>query len=117
MREFQNIEYFLFYFRRWRDLFLEWFAGLRVEPILTGDLAANLHVIEVIAQATNTMDRGRALVAEIRDALAKMQARTAILERRSVLFLVGRTPGRLDGMVHNAGHKLGVKNAARMVRS
>ncbi len=55
--------------------------------------------IEKIADAAGEASRGTKLIEEIRRELAAIEARTSKLPKRRVLFLVGRTPGTLQGMV------------------
>ena len=71
----------------------------RVEPVVTGDLEANLRMIETIASAAGVPAKGKELTASIRADLLRIADHAAKLERRTVLFVVGRAPGRLEGMV------------------
>ena len=74
-------------------------SAFRVQPIVTGDLEANLRMMETIAAAAGAAQKGKDLTASIRAELRRIEAQAAKLERRAVLFIVGRTPGRLEGMV------------------
>lgn len=74
-------------------------SKFRVEPIVTGDLDTNLKMIEAIADAAGAPQKGKELTTSIRTELRHIQTQAAKLERRTVLFIVGRTPGRLEGMV------------------
>ena len=74
-------------------------SGLRVLQVTYGDVAANLRAIEEMAAATGRIDAGREIVKRIRDELSRIEAAAKGRPRRTVLFIVGRTPGRLDGMV------------------
>lgn len=74
-------------------------SGVRVVPAVYGDVAANLRALDAIAAAANRVDAGRAEKAKITAALGQVEASAKARERRTVLFIVGRTPGRLDGMV------------------
>ena len=74
-------------------------SGVRVVQVTYGDVAANLRAIDVIALATNRVEAGSAEKSKITAALSQVEAAAKALPRRTVLFLVGRTPGRLDGMV------------------
>ncbi len=74
-------------------------SGVRVVQVTYGDVAANLRAIDVIAEATNRVEAGGAEKAQIAAALNRVEAAAKARERRTVLFILGRTPGRLDGMV------------------
>lgn len=74
-------------------------SGIRVQPVIIGDVQANLKLIETVAAATGTHDRGAKLVESIRTSLKKIESETKPLKRRTVIFIVGRTPGRLEGLV------------------
>jgi len=74
-------------------------SGVKVAPVTYGDVAANLHTIEEIAALTNRVEAGRVLLARIAGELKQVEALAKESQRRSVLFIVGRTPARLDGMV------------------
>ena len=74
-------------------------SGVTVQQVMYGDIAANLHTIGKLAAATGRMDAGSALLNKINGELRWVDLAARPLERRSVIFLVGRTPGHLDGMV------------------
>lgn len=74
-------------------------SGIRVQPVIIGDVNANLKLIETVAAVIGMQERGAKLVASIRTSLKKIESETSSLKRRTVIFIVGRTPGRLDGMV------------------
>ena len=74
-------------------------SSVPVKQVTYGDVAANLRTIGELAAATGQVEAGGALMANIRDALKQVEAQAKGHERRSVIFLVGRTPGHLDGMV------------------
>ena len=74
-------------------------SAFRVQPIVTGDLEANLRMMETIAAAAGAAQKGKDLTASVRAELRRIGAQAAKVERRTVLFIVGRTPGRLEGMV------------------
>ncbi|MBC7925290.1 MAG: ABC transporter substrate-binding protein, partial [Bryobacteraceae bacterium] len=74
-------------------------SGIRVETVVIGDVNANLKLIESIATATRTQERGAQVIKNIRDSLNRIEVDARPLKRRSVIFVVGRTPGRLEGMV------------------
>lgn len=73
--------------------------GMRVAEVTTGGLAENLDSIRAIAAAAGVPAKGEQLVSSIRAALDKIRARSASGPRRPVLFVVGRAPGRLEGIV------------------
>jgi len=71
-------------------------------PILVvdhGDLDSTLTSIRTIGNATGTSARANSLAISIRKQLDGIRARTSALPRRTLLFIVGRTPGRLEGIV------------------
>jgi iron complex transport system substrate-binding protein len=74
-------------------------TGVRVIQVLYGDVKTNLRVIEEIAAAINRGETGRKLKTQVMDALREVESRAKGNQRRGVVFIVGRTPGRLDGMV------------------
>ncbi len=74
-------------------------SSVKVVQVVYGDIATNLRTIAEIAAATNRNEAGRALTGRIQDELGRVQTAAKSLQKRSVLFIVGRTPGRLDGMV------------------
>jgi iron complex transport system substrate-binding protein len=55
--------------------------------------------IEQLGKAAGVPDRARELAASIRKDLDSVRARTAPLPRRRVMFLVGRTPSTLEGLI------------------
>jgi iron complex transport system substrate-binding protein len=55
--------------------------------------------IRVIGGATETAPRAAALIEHIRQSLTEIRARTASLPRTSMMFVVGRSPNRLDGLI------------------
>jgi iron complex transport system substrate-binding protein len=55
--------------------------------------------IEQLGQAAGVPDRAREVVAALRKDLDSVRARTASLPRRRVMFLVGRTPKTLEGLI------------------
>jgi iron complex transport system substrate-binding protein len=74
-------------------------AGMRVNQVLLGNVQDNLRMMEAIAVAANSQDRGKALTAKVRTALDRVRTEGATHKRKTCLFIVGRTPGQLEGMV------------------
>jgi iron complex transport system substrate-binding protein len=74
-------------------------AGIRVNPVVVGNVQDNLRMMEAIAAATNAQDRGKALTSKIRTALDRVRADGAAHKRKTCLFIVGRTPGQLESMI------------------
>lgn len=72
--------------------------GLKVVELDSGDLQLNLDNIVAIGRATGVADRAEKLVANIRQQLESLRAKSA-QRKRSVVFVVGRTPGKLEGLV------------------
>lgn len=55
--------------------------------------------IRLVGARAGAPDRAARLVADIRARLDAVRRRTAGLPRRSLLFIVGRSPGRLEGII------------------
>lgn len=72
--------------------------NIRVAEIEHGNLDETLAAWEQIAREAGVADRGRALTAKTRASLATLRAKAAPLPKRSLVFVVGRTPARLEGM-------------------
>lgn len=72
---------------------------LNVMSVDHGDLELTLAAINDIAQRCGVPDRGTKLAAEIRARLDGIRQRTERLPRRSLIFIVGRTPGTLDNLI------------------
>ena len=64
-----------------------------------GDMEHTLANIRLIGARAGAPDRAARLVADIRARLDAVRRRTAGLPRRSLLFIVGRSPGRLEGII------------------
>ena len=73
--------------------------GLRVVEVDTGDLHTNLENIMTIGKAVRAPAQAAQLVDGIRRQLAALQQSAAQRKPRSVVFIVGRTPGKLEGLV------------------
>ncbi len=67
--------------------------------ISDGDLDHALANMLLIGKAAGVPDGAARLVADMRRRFDAMRRRTIRLPRRTVLFIVGRSPGRLEGMV------------------
>lgn len=74
-------------------------AGVRVKQISTGDLATNLQMLLDIAAAANVPERGAALKAKVLGEIEAVRRESSLRSRKSVMFILGRTPGRLEGIV------------------
>ena len=61
--------------------------------------AGALAAIETIGRATGIEEQARQRVAALRAELAQIRSQASGKTRRTVLFLVGRTPGTLDGLI------------------
>lgn len=64
-----------------------------------GDLERMFAAIEAIGEAGGVAARARELTGRIRARLDEIRTRTRHRPRRSLLFVVGRTPGRLEGLI------------------
>jgi iron complex transport system substrate-binding protein len=73
--------------------------GLTVAEVDTGDLVKNIAVIHEIGRAAELHAAAEKLVSRVRADLDSIRAAYAAKPRRSVFFVVGRTPGRLEGIV------------------
>lgn len=74
-------------------------SGAAVAEVTTGDLETNLRMMEQIARATGSPAAGTKLRGAVEGELNRIRQRTAARAKRRVLFVVGRTPGRLEGIV------------------
>jgi len=63
------------------------------------NIAAIYNSIRVVGDATGTSPRATQLIASIRAKLDEIRARAASLHPVRVMFVVGRSPNRLDGLV------------------
>lgn len=63
------------------------------------DIAAIYESIRVVGQATGATVRASELIATIRAGLDSVRARAAGFKRTRMMLVVGRTPGRLDGLI------------------
>jgi iron complex transport system substrate-binding protein len=73
--------------------------GLRAEEFDQDSMGATLRSMERIAALAGVPERGVKLAAELRKTLDGVAGRVAGRRRVSALFLVGRSPGMLQGMV------------------
>jgi iron complex transport system substrate-binding protein len=72
---------------------------LRILEVPHDTVADLLSAIGRIGEAAGAQPRAARLQNTIREGLAQVQRTTAQRPRVSVMFVIGRTPGRLDGMV------------------
>lgn len=72
---------------------------LHTAAISDNNLTEIYQAIERIAQATGVPDRGSKLVQDIKGRLTQIHQRAGKLPRRSVLFVVGRDPNALTGII------------------
>jgi iron complex transport system substrate-binding protein len=63
------------------------------------DIAALYNSIRVVGAATGTEAQAEKLIGGIRGKLAQVRAQAAPLPRTRAMFVIGRTPNRLDGLV------------------
>ncbi len=73
--------------------------GAQLLEVKTGGLETNLRMIEAVGAATGASAAARKLVGAIEAGLAAVRERSRGATPRKVLFIVGRAPGRLEGMV------------------
>ncbi len=72
---------------------------LRTVEVDQQNIAAIYESIRVVGEAAGVPDRAQKLVDSIRAALDAVRARAAVLKPVRVMFVVGRSQGRLDGLV------------------
>ena len=73
--------------------------GIKTLAIKNTNLEETLRSAPEIGAAVGLADQGAALEKSIRAKLAAIERRFAGKSPRTLLFIVGRTPGRLDGMI------------------
>jgi iron complex transport system substrate-binding protein len=73
--------------------------GLRTLALRNTSLEETLHSISQIGTAIGAAEQGTALEKNLRARLAAIEKRHAGQSPRTLLFIVGRTPARLDGMI------------------
>jgi iron complex transport system substrate-binding protein len=78
-------------------------AGLKTLEVRFDTVEDILNSVDVIGSAAGVSDRARALRASIQKQLNEVRNRVASLPRTKVLFVVGRTPGRLEGIIAVSG--------------
>jgi iron complex transport system substrate-binding protein len=74
-------------------------AGIATLALRNTGLEETLRSVAEIGRAVGREREGIALEARLRDGLAAMRSQTARPNPPTLLFIVGRTPGRLDGML------------------
>src|SRR6202041_1392684 len=72
---------------------------LKTLEINQEDIAALYNSIQVVGNATGAVTEATRLAGSIRGKLEQIRSRTASLPRTRVMFVVGRTPNRLNGLV------------------
>ena len=73
--------------------------GIKTLALKNTNLEDTLRTALEIGVAVGLADRGASLEKSIRAKLAAIEKRSAGKTPRTLLFIVGRTPGRLDGMI------------------
>lgn len=73
--------------------------GIKTLALRNTSLEDTLTSLRQVGEAVGEAEKGASLEKEIRTKLAAMEKRYAGKTPRTLLFVVGRTPGRLDGMV------------------
>jgi iron complex transport system substrate-binding protein len=72
---------------------------LRSVEVNQENIEAIYNSIRVIGDATETAPRAAALIDSIRKGLEEIRTRAASLPRTRMIFVVGRSPNRLDGLI------------------
>jgi iron complex transport system substrate-binding protein len=72
---------------------------LRSVEVNQENIEAIYNSIRVIGEATDTGSRAAALIDSIRKGLDEIRTRAASLPRIRMMFVVGRSPNRLDGLI------------------
>jgi iron complex transport system substrate-binding protein len=78
-------------------------AGLKSLEVRFDTVQEILDSIDSIGAVAGVPERARALRASIQKQLGDVHARVASSPRTKVLFVVGRTPGRLEGIIAASG--------------
>lgn len=73
--------------------------GIQTLAVRNTNLEETLRSAATIGAAVGLADQGAALEKSIRAKLAAIEKRSAVKTPRTLMFIVGRTPGRLDGMI------------------
>jgi len=73
--------------------------GLRVLELEYDSVEQTYAAITQLAQAGGVAERGVALNTRLRGGLAAVRKQTAGRERRSMVFIIGRNPGAVDGLI------------------
>jgi iron complex transport system substrate-binding protein len=76
---------------------------LSTVEIETGSLTQNLDAILVIGKAAGAERQARALIERIQGGFADLRAQNVNRQPRSAAFIVGRTPGKLEGLIAVGG--------------
>jgi iron complex transport system substrate-binding protein len=74
-------------------------AKIAVLRVQHGDLEKMFAGIRLIASRCGVTENGAKVEGDIRSRLAAIRRRTAGLPRRSLVFIVGRSPGALDNLI------------------
>ena len=72
---------------------------LRTLEITQDSIAALYNSIRVVGEATGTQARATQLIGSIRSGLDQIHERVAALRPTRMMFVIGRSPNRLDGLV------------------
>lgn len=73
--------------------------GLRVVEVGADSITDVLDAIRTIASALGRPEAGERLVSSIESSLSQVRRATSGLPRRRIVFIVGRNPGTLEGLV------------------
>lgn len=74
-------------------------SRVEVKQVSTGDLPTNLQMMVDIAVAANVRSRGETLKAKVLADIENVRRQSKQQPKLEVIFIVGRTPGRLEGMI------------------
>jgi len=74
-------------------------VGLNVLELKNNSLEGIYESLRILGQRTGVAETAEKRIAEIQAALADIEARASKLPRRSVMFLVGRTPGAIRDLI------------------
>jgi iron complex transport system substrate-binding protein len=72
---------------------------LRVAELEYDSVPQTYAAIERLAEAAGVPERGRELSAKLRGQLEVIRARTAKLPPRKIMFVIGRNPGVIEGLI------------------
>jgi iron complex transport system substrate-binding protein len=74
-------------------------TGIKVVAVGPGDVEQNLKLMQTVAQTVGLEQQGQKLTSGIRQELEAIRKSNSGRVPKTVMFIVGRVPGRLEGMI------------------